>query len=63
MLYNIFADGQGVCGGMCTGTCLHTMAILQAYLDKGEGVGPDAIKELRRSTDLFLRATKETALS
>lgn len=50
------------------GACLHSMAILQAYqaellgdLDKSEGVGPDEIRELRRATDLSLRATKETA--
>lgn len=36
------------------GACLHTMAILQAYqaallrdLNEGEGVGLDAVKELR----------------
>lgn len=39
------------------------MAILQAYLDEGEGVGLDTIKELRQSTDLSLHATKETTLS
>lgn len=55
-----------------TGACLHTMAIMQTYqvdllrdLDEGEVVGSggsaDAIKKLRRATDLSLRATKETA--
>ncbi|CAM4567192.1 unnamed protein product [Leuciscus chuanchicus] len=50
------------------GACLHTMAILQAYqadllgdLDKGENIDIEDIKELRRATDLSLRATKEAA--
>ncbi len=49
-------------------TVLHTMAILQAYqadilkeMDEGTGLIPEAMKELRRSTDLALRATKHTA--
>ncbi|XDV35947.1 hypothetical protein PO909_005809 [Leuciscus waleckii] len=44
------------------------MAVLQAYqadllgdIDRSEGVSPDEIRELRRATDLSLRATKETA--
>ncbi len=44
---------------------LHTMAVLQAYqadllkeLDKGQGLSPDEVAELRRTTDLALRATK-----
>ncbi|ROL47226.1 hypothetical protein DPX16_6406 [Anabarilius grahami] len=48
--------------------CLHTMAVLRAYqadllldFDKSQGVGPDAIKELRWATDLSLWAIKETA--
>ncbi len=47
---------------------LHTMAVLQAYqadllkdLDKGQGLSPDEVAELRRTTDLALRATKEAA--
>lgn len=55
-------------GQVGTCHCLHTMAVLQAYqadllrdLDKGQGVGPNAIKELRRATDLSLHATKEMA--
>ncbi len=47
---------------------LHTMAILQAYqadvlkeMDEGTGLTPEAVKELRRATDLALRATKHTA--
>ncbi len=47
---------------------LHTMANLQAYqadvlkeMDKGTGLTPEAVKELRRATDLALRATKHTA--
>ncbi len=50
------------------GSCLHTMAVLQAYqadllkeLDEGEGFGVDDICELCRTADLSLRATKETA--
>ncbi len=50
------------------GSCLHTMAVLQAYqadllkeLDEGEGFSADDISELRRTADLSLRATKETA--
>ncbi len=47
------------------GMALHTMAILQAYqvdvlkeMDEGTGLTPEAVKELRRATDLALRATK-----
>ncbi len=47
---------------------LHTMAILQAYqadvlkeMDEGTGLTPEVMKELRRATDLALRATKHTA--
>ncbi|KAL0175497.1 hypothetical protein M9458_027827 [Cirrhinus mrigala] len=47
---------------------LHTMAVLQAYqadlfkdLDKGQGLSPDGDAELRRTTDLALRATKQAA--
>lgn len=36
-------------------------ADLLRYLDEGEGVGPDAVKELHWTTDLFLRVTKEMA--
>lgn len=50
------------------GTCLHSMANLQAFkanlqkdLDKSKGLRPDDIKELRWATDLSLCATKETA--
>ncbi len=50
------------------GAALHTMAILQAYqaevlkeMDEGDGVTPEAVKELRRAIDLALRATKHTA--
>lgn len=51
-----------------TGACLHTMDILHAYqaelsgdLDRAESMSSDNIRELRRATDLTLRATKETA--
>ncbi|ROL46272.1 hypothetical protein DPX16_23861 [Anabarilius grahami] len=47
---------------------LHTMAILQAYqvdvlkeMDEGDGLTPEEVKELRRATDLALRATKHTS--
>ncbi len=47
---------------------LHTMAVLQAYqadllkdLDKGQGLSPDKVAELRRSKDLDLCATKQAA--
>ncbi|KAL0147733.1 hypothetical protein M9458_056972, partial [Cirrhinus mrigala] len=47
---------------------LHTMAVLQAYqadllkdLDKGQGLSPDEVAELRRTMDLALRATKQAA--
>ncbi len=47
---------------------LHTMAVLQAYqadllkdLDNGQGLSPDEVAELRRITNLALRATKQAA--
>ncbi len=47
---------------------LHTMAVLQAYqadvlkeMDEGAGLTPEAVKELRKATDLALRAAKHTA--
>ncbi len=47
---------------------LHSMGVLQAYqadvlkeLDEGEGLINDAVKELRRATDVVLRATNHTA--
>ncbi len=44
---------------------LHTMAVLQADLlkdlDNGQGLSPDEVAELRRTTDLALRATKQAA--
>ncbi len=50
--------------------CLHTMSLLQAYqaellteLDEGESISPNTVCELRRATDLSLRAAKETAKS
>ncbi len=50
------------------GMALHTMAILQAYqadvlkeMDEGGSLTPEALKELRKATDLTLRATKHTA--
>ncbi len=47
---------------------LHTMAVLQEYqvdllkdLDKGQGLSPDEVAELCRTTDLALPATKQAA--
>ncbi len=47
---------------------LHTMVVLQAYqgdllkdLDKGQGLSLDEVAELRRTTDLAFRATKQAA--
>ncbi len=49
---------------------LHTMAALQAYqadllkdLDSGQGLSSDEVAELRRTTDLALRATKQAAFA
>ncbi len=60
--------GKGYIAAGQAGACLHTMAVLQAYqadllkeLDEGEEVKSDDIQELRRTADLSLRATKETA--
>ncbi|KAL0162259.1 hypothetical protein M9458_041655, partial [Cirrhinus mrigala] len=60
--------GKGYSSAGQAGACLHTMAVLQAYqadllkeLDKGEEIKTEDITELRRATDLSLRATKETA--
>ncbi len=50
------------------GAALHTMAVLQAYqadllkeLSTGGTIDEEAFSELRRATDLSLRATKQTA--
>lgn len=49
---------------------LHTMAVLQTYqanllndLDQGEGLSPEVVLDLRRSKDLALHATKQTAFA
>lgn len=49
---------------------LHTMAVLQAYpadllkeLNDGEGLDPQAVAEVRQTTDLMLHATKHMACS
>lgn len=46
------------------------MAVLQTYqadllkdMDVGEGIGPEAVKELRWATDLALRTTKQMTRS
>ncbi len=60
--------GRGYSAAGQAGACLHTMSVLQAYqadllkeLDEREQVSSDDIAELRRTADLSLRATKETA--
>ncbi len=60
--------GKGYAAVGQAGACLHTMAVLQAYqadllkdLDEGEEPSSDDVTDLRRTTDLSLRATKETA--
>ncbi len=60
--------GKGYAAAGQAGSCLHTMTVLQAYqadllkeLDEGEGVNAEDIKELCKTADLSLRATKETA--
>ena len=60
--------GKGYVAAGQAGACLHTMAVLQAYqadllgdIDEGEGIKSDDIEELRKTADLSLRATKETA--
>ncbi|KAI2666795.1 Transposon Ty3-G Gag-Pol polyprotein [Labeo rohita] len=60
--------GKGYSAAGQAGSCLHTMAVLQAYqadllkeLDESDEISKDNISELRRAADLSLRATKETA--
>lgn len=52
------------------GGSLHTMAMMQAYqadllkdLDHREGLSPKTVAELCYTTDLALRATKQTAVA
>ncbi len=60
--------GKGYTAADQAGVCLQKMSLLQAYqadllkeLDEGEQVSSNDIVELRRTADLALRATKETA--
>ncbi len=60
--------GKGYMAAGQAGACLHTMAVLQAYqadllkeLDEGEQISSSDVGELRRTADLALRTTKETA--
>ncbi len=60
--------GKGYAAAGQAGACLHTMAVLQAYqadllkkLDEGEQISSSDVGELRRTADLALRTTKETA--
>ncbi len=64
----ISLEWQGVPAAGQAVASLHTMAVLQAYqadllkdLDSGQGLSPDEVAELRRTTDLALRATKQAA--
>ncbi len=61
-------NGRAYAAAGQAGAALHTMSVLQAYqadllkdLDQGQGLPPEAVTELRRTTDLALRATKQTA--
>ncbi len=60
--------GKGYTTAGQAGACLHTMAVLQAYqadllkeLDEGEQISSSDVRDLRRTADLALHATKETA--
>ncbi|KAL0160826.1 hypothetical protein M9458_044551, partial [Cirrhinus mrigala] len=60
--------GEGYTAAGQAGACLHTMSVLQAYqadllkeLDEGEEIKDSDIAEVRRTANLALRATKETA--
>ncbi len=60
--------GKGYMAAGQAGACLHTMAVLQAYqadllkeLDEGEQISSSDVGDLRRTADLALRNTKETA--
>ncbi len=60
--------GKGYVAAGQAGACLHTMSVLQAYqadllkeLDEREAMSSNDITEVRRTADLALRATKETA--
>ncbi len=62
----LVAKGYAAAGQ--AGVFLHAVAVLQAYqadllkeLDEEEDLNSDDISELRRTTDLSLRATKETS--
>ncbi len=67
-VYNIYARGQGVLGSRSSRCVSAHMSVLQAYqadllkeLNEREQVSSDDIAKLRRTADLSLRATKETA--
>ncbi len=61
-------NGRAYMAAGQAGAALHTMLVLQAYqadllkdLDQAQGLPPEAVTELRRTTDLALRATKQMA--
>ncbi len=61
-------NGRAYAAAGQAGAALHTMSVLQAYqadllkdLDQGQGLPTEAVIELHRTTDLALRATKQTA--
>ncbi len=60
--------GKGYMATGQAGACLHTMSVLQQYqadllreLDEGKQLNSDDITELRRTSDLVLHTTMETA--
>lgn len=66
-MQNYFQLSREIIHGRWAG-CGHAALYGRAYqaellkeLDEGEGLTPEAVKELRRATDLALRTTKHTA--
>ncbi len=60
--------GKGYVAAGQAGACRHTMSVLQAYqadllkeTEEREAMSSDDIMEFRRTADLALRASKETA--
>ncbi len=60
-------NGRAYAAAGQAGAALHAMSVLQAFqaellrdLDQGQGLSPEAVAELRRATDLALRASKQT---
>lgn len=60
-------NGRAYAAAGQTGTALHAITVLQAYqadllknLDQGQGLSPEAVAELRHTTDLALCSTRQT---